>query len=241
MLEKKTLAPIKFKRVSAKTGREVPYNQIVKGYEHEKGKFVIVTDKDFKAANVKATQSIDIENFVLLEQIDPMLFEKPYYIVPTKGGEKGYFLLKDALEKSEKVAIGKVVIRTKQHLAAIMPRGKYLVLELLRFSHAVLETHEVDYLDDVKKPGYTPKELKMAESLIKEMTAEWDPDQYEDTYHKDLLKQIQQKIRGGESETVEEKAEKPDDTNVVDLLSVLRDSLDKKKKRGEARRGRGHE
>jgi DNA end-binding protein Ku len=231
LLDKKTLSPVKFKRVSAKTGREIPYSQIVKGYEHEKGKFVVVTDRDFKAANVKATQAIDIENFVLLDEIDPMLFEKPYYVVPQKGGEKGYFLLRDALEKSKKVAIGKVVIRTKQHLAAVMPRGKYLILEMLRFSHQVLEAHEVDYLDKVKKPRYTPRELKMAESLIKEMTGEWDPDQYEDTYHNDQLKLIKQKVRGGETAEVEEPKREKTEGEVVDLLEVLRESLGRKKGR----------
>lgn len=231
LLDAKSKAGIKFKRVNAQTGREVPYSQIVKGYKYESGQYVVLTDKDFKAANVKATQTIDIEDFVLLEEIDAMLFEKPYYVVPQKNGEKGYFLLRDALEKSKKVAVGKVVIRTKQRLAALMVKGDYLVLELLRFSYEVLEAHEVDYLEGVKKPKYSDRELKMAEALIKDMTTDWDPDKYKDTYRDDLMKRIRQKIKLGEGEEIEEV--KPEKSvgggKVVDLLPLLRQSLENKK------------
>lgn len=146
MLDEKDMAPIKYKKVSGKTGKEVPWSRIVKGYEYQKGQFVILSKEDLKAANPKASQTIDIEDFVEASEIDLMFLEKPYYLVPQKIGVKGYFLLIEALKKTKKVAIAKIVIRTKMHLAMIMAKGDYLVLELLRFGHEVLDVGEVDYL-----------------------------------------------------------------------------------------------
>lgn len=234
LLDGRDLAKIRFKRVNEKTGKEVPYSEIVKGYEFEKNNYVIVTDEDFKAANPRATQTIEIQDFVDVREIDPMLFEKPYYILPQKQGEKGYFLLRDALEKEKKVAVAKVVLRTKQSLAAVMPRGPYLVLELLRFAHEVITADEAYFLEGVNtKARYTPKEMKMAEALMKDMTAKWEPEQYQDTYYEDLMKRIQAKIKGGEGEEVIT-AEGPSRSagNMVDLLPLLRKSLEAKKKGG---------
>lgn len=229
MLDGKNLAPIHFQRVNAETGREVPYDRIVKGYEYKKDQYVIMDDKDFKAANVKATQTIDIEDFVLLEDIDTMLFEKPYYLVPQKDGKKGYFLLRDALEATKKTAVAKIVIRTKQHLCAVMARGDYLVLEILRFAHEVKDVKEVNYLKDVAgKASYTPRELKMAEDLIKGMTAKWKPDKYKDTYYNDIMKRIQAKVKAGKGKTIEEpevEEELIKPTKVEDLMPLLKQSL----------------
>ncbi len=242
MLDKKNMAPIRYKKVNADTGKEVPMQQIVKGYEYEPGEFVVVTNKDFEAANVKATQTIDIENFVPLADIDPMLFEKPYYLVPQKAGVKGYFLLRDALMELGRVAVAKVVIRTKQHLCAVLPKEDYLILEILRFSHEVIEVDEAEYLKDVavKKKNYSPKELDMAEELIESMTSPWKPDQYRDTYYTDLKKQIEKKIKKGESYTVEkpekERREAAPSRNVVDLLPLLQKSLREKKGSSETKR-----
>jgi DNA end-binding protein Ku len=234
MLDEKDLSPIKYKKVSAKDGKEVPWQRIVKGYEYESGQFVILDKEDFKAANPKATQTIDIQDFVELEEIDPMFLEKPYYLVPQKNGTKGYFLLGEALKKSKKVAIATVVIRTKQHLAAIMSRGDYLILEILRFAHEVLEEDEVDYLKDIDKPKFSPKELKMAEELIDGMTGKWKPEQYKDTYNDDIMKLIHVKIKRGQGKEVEfedmPKPEKGNTGNVVDLMPLLRKSLEMKKK-----------
>lgn len=233
MLDQKDLSPIKYKKVNAHDGREVPWERIVKGYEYEKGSYVVMTKEDFKAANPKATQTIDIEDFVDVEEIDPMFLEKPYYLVPQKNGVKPYFLLQEALKKSKKVAIGKVVIRTKQKLACIMARGDYLIMEILRFSHEVLDTKEVKYLDDVSKPKFSPKELKMAEDLIEGMTGKWDPDQYKDTYNADVMKIIQRKVKAGEGEEIDygdADLEEPEETsNVVDLMPLLKKSLEMKK------------
>lgn len=234
MLDGKDLSPIKYKKVSAKDGKEVPWNRIVKGYEYEKGQFVIIDKDDFKRANPKATQTIDIEDFVEFKDIDLMFFERPYYLVPQKNGIKGYFLLVDALKKTKKVAIAKIVIRTKQHLAAVMPKGDYLVLELLRFSHEVLELDEVDYLEDTQRPKFSAKELKMAEELIDGMTGKWKPDQYKDTYNDDIMKIINLKIEAGEGKEVDlgeiPKAEKGNTGVVVDLMPLLRKSLEEKRK-----------
>lgn len=234
MLDGKDLSPIKYKKVSAKDGKEVPWPRIVKGYEYEKGQFVIVEKDDFKRANPKATQTIDIEDFVDLSEIDLMFLEKPYYLVPQKNGIKGYFLLAEALKKSKKVAIAKVVIRTKQHLGAIMAKGDYLILELLRFSHEVLEIDEVEYLSDITKPKFSAKEIKMAEELIDGMTGKWKPDQYKDTYNDDIMKIIKLKIKAGEGKEVDlgeiPKAEKGNTGVVVDLMPLLKKSLEDKKK-----------
>lgn len=232
MLDQKDFSPIKFKRVNANSGHEVPYSRIIKGYEYESGEYVVLNKADFRAANPKATQTIDIEDFVLMEEIDSMLFEKPYYLVPQKNGVKGYFLLRDALRQTEKVAIGKVVIRTKQRLVAIMPRGDYLICEILRFPHEVRSVDQVDYLDEVadKKAKYNPRELKMAEQLIAGMTDKWKPDKYKDTYYNDIMKRIKTKIKSGKSHTVtqpdEVEAERDEKQKVVDLLPLLRKSLE---------------
>ncbi|MBX3020677.1 MAG: Ku protein [Bdellovibrionales bacterium] len=229
MLDSKDFSPIKYRKVNANTGREVPYERIVKGYEYEPDQYVVISKADFAAANPKATQTIDIEDFVLLDEIDTMMFERPYYLSPQKNGEKGYFLLRDALRHTKKVAIGKIVIRTKQHLGAIMAKGDYLVLELLRFAHEVREVHEVDLLEGIKSKGrYNPRELKMAEELIKGMTAKWEPDKYDDTYHEDIMKRIKQKVKAGKThviESVDEPVEKVEPSKVVDLLPLLRQSL----------------
>lgn len=234
MLDEKDLSPIKYKKVNGKTGHEVPFPRIVKGYKHESGQYVIMTKEDFKAANPKATQTIDIQDFVSFEDIDLMFFEKPYYLVPQKSGVKGYFLLVEALKKTNKVAVAKVVIRNKMHLTCIMPKGNYLVLEMLRFAHEVLQSDEVDYLEDTDIPKLNPKELKMAEELIDGMTAKWDPSQYKDTYYDDVMAIIETKVEGGELKEVDwgdlPQEDKGNTGKVVDLMPLLKRSLEEKKK-----------
>lgn len=233
MLDEKDLSPIKYKKVSAKDGKEVPWERIVKGYQYEKGQYVVMTKDDLKAANPKATQTIDIEDFVDFADIDLMFLEKPYYLVPQKSGIKGYFLLVEALKKTKKVAISKIIIRTKMHLAMVMTKGDYLVLELLRFGHEVLDVNEVEYLSDISKPKFTPKEIKMAEELIKGMSAKWDPDQYKDTYNDDVMKIIKMKIKAGEGEEIEwdlPKEKSGHSGKVVDLMPLLKKSLEQKRK-----------
>lgn len=239
MLDERDLSHIKYKKVNSKSGKEVPLNNIVKAFEYKPGEFVVMAEKDFERANVRATKTIDIEDFVLEEDVDLMLFEKPYYLAPQSGAEKGYFLLKQALEDTSKVAIGKIVIRTKQHLAMIMPRGDYLILEIMRFAHEVKEVKEVDYLKDVNtRVKFSERELKMAEDLIKGMTAKWKPEKYQDTYYDDLMKRIKAKVKQGKGKFVEEpeKVERIEEaSNVVDLLPLLRKSLESKAKKEATR------
>lgn len=234
LLDKKDLSRIKYMKVSARTGQEVPSDRIVKGYEYQSGRYVVLSESELRKANVKATQTIDIEDFVLLDEVEPVFFDRPYYLVPQKGAEKGYYLLRDALEGTRKVAVGKIVIRIKQHLALIMPRGLYLVLELLRFAHEVKTEKQMHFLAaSTKKRTYNPKELRMAEDLVEGMTSKWNPEQYKDTYYQDVMKAIQRKVRGGQGHKVAEqkKTEKVATTdNVIDLMPLLQKSLLEQKK-----------
>lgn len=230
MLDKKNNSLIGYKQYNKATGREVDRKNIVKGYEHKPNKFVILTEDDFLKANPKATQTIDIEDFVDLEDLDILLFEKPYYLVPGKNGEKGYLLLQKVLQETKKVAIAKFVLRNRQHLVAVIARGDYLILEMMRFSHEVQEVHEAKFLDDFdfKKVKITPRELTAAKSLVNEMTAKWKPDQYKDTYQDELMKYINKKIKSGDTEDAAEISEEVDtkvNTNVIDLMPLLEKSL----------------
>jgi DNA end-binding protein Ku len=234
LLDEKDLSPIKYKKVNGNTGAEVPFPQIVKGYRHESGQYVLMTKDDFKAANPRATQTIDIQDFVSFHDIDLMYFERPYYLVPQKNGVKGYFLLVEALKRTNKVAVATVVIRNKMHLTCVMPKGDYLILEMLRFGHEVLGVDEVDYLADTERPKLNAKELKMAEELIEGMSAGWDPSQYQDTYYDDVMKIIDTKVASGELKDVDwgelPKEEAGNTGSVVDLMPLLRKSLEEKRR-----------
>lgn len=225
MLDKRDNARIHFKRVNAETGKEVKWANIVKGYNYAGNKYVIITPEDFKKANVKATQTIDIEHFVKLEDVETKYFERPYYVAPTTGGEKPYALLRDALKKSKKFAIAKIVIRTKQHLAALMPEGDHLILELLRFDHDVRNMSEVTVAKPAK--AITPKEMKMATDLIDVMSDEWRPASYKDTYYEDVKKMIAYKVKHGQTKDVEMPEDESQTSNgtVLDLMPLLRESL----------------
>jgi DNA end-binding protein Ku len=221
LLRKSDQSPVNYKRVAESDGKEVPWDQIVKGYEYEKGKFVIIKDEDFARADVEATQTVDILNFVALDEVDPLLFYKPYYLEAGKGGDKAYVLLRDALMESGKIAIAKVVIRTRQHLAAVKPQKKGLMLELMHFPEELLDASE--FKEPVEKT-VGKAEMQMAKQLIESMTSAWKPEQYTDEYHKALEKMIDEKIEhGGEEPPAAAKKKKP--TNIVDLVSVLQQSI----------------
>lgn len=240
MLDKRNNSPIGYKQYNKVTGKEVDRKNIEKAYEYKKNQFVLITEEDFLKANPKATKTIDIEDFVSLEEVDILLFEKPYYLVPGKNGEKGYVLLRKILEETKKVAVAKFVLRSKQHLVAVMARGDYLILEMLRFSHEIQEVHEADYLEDfhLDKIKVSPKEMKAAKTLVDEMTAKWEPDQYKDTYQDELLKYIKKKIKAGDVEDVTEPEEdvKETNTNVLDLMPFLEKSLKAGKSKKIARK-----
>src|ERR1700727_2084316 len=214
-------SPVNYKREAEADGKEVPWDQIVKGYEYEKGKFVIVKDEDFARVDVEATQTVDIMNFVNIDEVNPLLFYKPYYLEAAKGGDKAYVLLRDALVESGKIAIAKVVIRTRQHLAAVKPQKKGLILELMHFPEELLDASE--FKEPVEKP-VGKAEMQMAKQLIQSMTSDWHPEQYTDEYTQELEKMIEEKIEhGGKEPRAAAVKKKP--TNVVDLVSVLQQSI----------------
>ncbi len=214
-------SPVNYKRVAEVDGKEVPWDQIVKGYEFEKGKFVILKDEDFARVDIEATQTIDILNCVKLEEVNPLLFYKPYYLEAGKGGDRAYVLLRDALRKGDKIAIAKVIIRTRQHLAAVKPQEHGLMLELMHFPHEILPLSEFKAPTE-KAPAAA--EMKMATQLIESMTDTWKPDDYTDEYRDALEKMIEDKIDdGGVAAPTKSKRSHP--TNVVDLVAVLQQSI----------------
>lgn len=229
LLDKRNHSPIGYKQYTKSTGKDVDRKNIVKAYEYEKNQYVVITDEDLKNANPKATQTIDIEDFVNLSDVDFLLFEKPYYLVPTKNGEKGYVLLREILLETEKAAIAKFVLRNRQHLVALIPREDYLILEVLRFAHEVTEITQADFLDDydLDRVRISPREIKAAKALVNEMTARWKPEKYRDTYQDELRKYIARKIKSGKTAVGAEYEEAPQktNTNTADLMSLLEKSL----------------
>ena len=229
MLRKTDLSPINYKRVAEADGKEVPWEDIVKGYEYEKGKFVVLKDEDFRRADIEATQSVDIIQFVPLEEIDPMFFDRPYYLEPQKKGGKAYALLREALKKTNKVGVAKVVIKTRQHLAAVKPEGNALVLELMHFAEELVDGSSLQI------PGQTEiaaKELDMARELVQRMTGKWEPEKYTDDYRHALMDLIHKKIESGGEEPAEAAPSKHRPSKVIDLVSVLQQSLAETGRRG---------
>jgi DNA end-binding protein Ku len=219
-LDGKSKSRIRQKRVSAVTGEEVPFDDIVKAYEIAPDNYVTITPEELETLDPKATKTIDIEDFVDLDQIDPVYYERPYYLVPDKGGQKAYALLRNAMRESNKVGIARVVLRTKQYLAAIRPKDDALVMETMLFAD------EVNPLDELDLPGpdvdVTEREEKMARSLIDSLTTDFEPDKYRDEYRERVLELIEQKASGQEI-VVEEAAEEA--PRVVDLMAALEASL----------------
>lgn len=226
MLRKSDLSPINHKRVAEVDGKEVPWDEIVKGYEYEKEKFIVLKDEDFARVDVEATQTVDIINFVAIKDVDPLLFYKPYYLEVGKGGDKAYVLLRDALVKAGKIAITKVVIRSRQHLAALKPQKDGLVLELMHFPDELIDVAE--FKEPVEKT-IGKAEMKMAEQLIESMTSPWKPEEYNDDYHDALEKLIEEKIEHGDDTPPTPRKRKPK-TNIIDLAEVLKKSLAETKK-----------
>ena len=240
LLDRRDFSRVRYRRVNEKTGREVPWDEIVKGYEYEKGEYVALTDDDFLKANVEATQSIDILDFVDAADISPIYFDKPYYLVPLKNGQRAYALLREVMKRTGKVGIGRVVIRSRQHLAALLADGPVLILNLLRFSHELRDPSALD-VPEAKAAAGSNQELKMAEQLVETMAGKWNPEKYRDEYHQDLLKMINEKIKSGKTKAIEpvEAARKPKQQGkVVDIMHLLRQSMDQVNKKNEPSRSR---
>ena len=239
LLRKSDLSPVNYKRVAEKDGKEIAWDQIVKGYEYEKGKYVVLKDEDFQRVDLEATQTVDIQDFVDQEEIDPMFFYKPYYLEPQKGGDKAYVLLRDALKDSGKVGIAKVVIKTRQHLAGVKPEDGALVLELMHFADELADTGK---LHVPKKTEVGKHEMNMAKSLIDSMSAKWNPEKYKDDYREALMEVIEEKVEAGGKEIEEKPKKAPKPTKVIDLVSVLQKSLEQTgaKKKATAKSRRKH-
>lgn len=222
LLRRKDLSPIKNKRVAEADGLEVPWEDIVKGYEYEKERYVILTEEDFERVKAKSTQVVDIQEFVNLCDIDFIFFDEPYYLAPEKGGAKAYALLREALKQTGQAGIAKVVLKTREYLAAVKPKDDVLVLELLHFSNEVAD------VSDLKLPASAsiPKEeMQMAIDLIHSMHRDWEPQKYRDEYKDDLMEIIRKKIASGGKELPREKR-KAAQASVVDLAQALQRSLD---------------
>jgi len=222
LLRKGDLSPVNYKRVAQADGKEVPWEEIVKGYEYEKGKYVVLKDEDFKRVDLEATDTIDIVDFVDLAEVNPIFFYKPYYLEPQAGGGGAYHLLRQALAETNKVGIAKVIIRTRQHLAGVKANGDLLVLELMRFGDELMSPSGIK-LPPEKKLG--ARELTMAKTLMNQMTDQWDPSRYTDDYRSALMKLIDKKIASGGKELPNPEHGKKRATNVIDLAAVLRQSL----------------
>ena len=234
LLDRRNMKPVGFKRYNKETGKEVGWDDIVKGYEYEKKRYVVLTDEDFKRANVDATQTVDIVAFVEAEDIAPTYFETPYYLAPDKRGEKGYALLRETLKATNKIGIATVVIRTRQYLAALIPSGDVIVLNTLRYRNELKPAKDLEVPSgNLKASGVVPREIEMAKKLVEEMTEQWKPERYRDTYHEDLMKLIDKRIKAGKTEVIseveaDEKAEKPARGKVIDLMALLKRSVEAK-------------
>jgi DNA end-binding protein Ku len=240
LLRAKDLSPVNYKRVAEKDGKEVPWDEIVKGYEYEKGKYVVLKEEDFQRVDLEATQTVDIQDFVEEDEIDPMFFTKPYYLEPQKGGDKAYVLLRDALSDTKKVGIAKVVIKTRQYLAGVKPEGDVLILELMHFADELLDASQ---LHVPKKLEVGKRELDMAKALITSMSARWDPEKYHDDYREALMEVIEEKVESGGKKVEEKPKAKKTPTKVIDLVAVLQRSLEQSseaKKGSKARRAIKH-
>ncbi len=230
LLDKRNLSPVGYERVNKKTGKEVTWENIVKGYQHKDGQFVVLTEQDFAEANVEATKQIDILDFVDFADIDPRYVERPYYLAPLKAGKKSYALLREVLRRTGKAGIGKVVIRTRQHLAAVVAHESALLLVLLRFADELRDDKGLDLPStNLKTLGITPKELSMAERLVEGMVTDFEPEKYEDDYHRDLMKLIQRKVKAGEVNTLptetKRKSKPAPAAAPVDLSELLAQSV----------------
>ena len=229
-LDKRDLNPVGYKRINKKTDGEVPWNRIVRAYQHKRGSYVVLTDQDLKRANVEATQTIDIVGFVQGAEISPLYYERPYYLEPMKGGSKAYALLRETLRRTGLVGIASVVMRTRQHMAAVLERKGVLVLETLRWAHEIRDTDGLDVPDE-RGTQVSKKEAEMAVQIVKGMSEKWNPRKYKDTYAADLMALIRKKVASGKTTEIDESEPAPKRKGgvVVDLMPLLKKSLEMKK------------
>ena len=234
MLDSRNKAPVRYERVNAETGEEVPWKEIVKAFEYKKGNYVVLEPDDLKSAASENRESVEVEAFVDASSIGPEYFEKPYILVPGKKAEKGYVLLRETLRRTGKIGIARVVIRTREYLSAVIPRKHALILVLMRFQQELVDAEDFAIpSEDIRSYRISERELSMAEQLIESMTSEWSPDAYKDEFRDRLRKVIERrmKAKGALAEFEEPAAEETEAaTNVVDFMALLKQSIDTKKR-----------
>jgi DNA end-binding protein Ku len=232
MLDRRDFSPVGFKRYNKGNQKDVPWDEIVKGYEYTPGEYVVLSEEDLRRANPEATQTIDILAFVDAEQVPLLYYDQPYYLAPGKGGDKVYALLRETLRDTGKIGIARVVIRVKQHLAALVCIGDAIVMQTLRYADEIRDAGELKIpSSDSKTAAISDKELKMAKALVEGMSEEWHPEEYHDTYREDVLALIEKKVASNETHSItapSPERERAASSNVIDLVSLLQASLTKK-------------
>jgi DNA end-binding protein Ku len=234
LLDKRDMAPVGYKRINKRTGDEVAWEQIVKGYEYEKEQYVVLGEEEFRRANIKATQSIEIIDFVRAGQIPFVYFDRPYYLEPVQRiGEKGYALLRETLQRTGRVGVAQVVLRTRQHLAVLAPLDDALALNLLRYHYELRQPTELKLPGrDLKALRISEREIEMAQRLVDDMAADWNPEKYRDQYRDDLMRVVEEKVTAGRTLEIEQpNGEEPArGGQVIDFMSLLKRSIEEKEK-----------
>ncbi|MDN7614899.1 Ku protein [Burkholderia cepacia] len=228
LLDRRSMDPVGYRQINKRTGREVTREDIVRGYEYEKERYVVLTDDEIRAANPESTQTVDIVTFVDEGAVSFLYLDTPYYLVPDRKGEKVYALLRDALKDSGKIGIAHVVMRDRQHLGALIPVGPLLALDTLRWQEELRPLDELPVpAGDAKRAGVSARELAMAKKLIDDMSGSWTPDEYHDTFRDDILDLVERKVRAGRIEEIEDRPAQTGRaaSNVVDLTELLKHSL----------------
>ncbi|PND35273.1 Ku protein [Achromobacter pulmonis] len=235
-IDRRDDAPVGYQRINKRTGKPVASEDIVKGYEYEKGEYVYMNDEDFKRANVAATQTVEIQGFVDAAEVPIYYYDTPYYLAPDRRGEKGYVLLREVLRQAGRLGLARVVLHTRQYLCALLPQGDALMLITLRYAGEILSADDLD-LPAGKTAAPAARERDMALRLVEEMTGPWDPQAYRDDYREDLLAAIEKKIKAGRTHVLaeaEDGAKAPrESAKVIDLMSLLKQSIEQ---RGGARK-----
>jgi DNA end-binding protein Ku len=229
-LHKKDMSEVSYKRFCDTENVEVPWDEITRGYEYEKGKYIEITDEDLDKADVELTKTIAITEFVQEDEIDPVYFDKPYYLEPQKGGERAYALMRDALKQSKRVGIAKVVLKSREHLAAVKAIGDMMTLQTMRFAHEIVDAGELNL---PRSTEVSKKEMDLANILIDSMSDTFDPNKYKDDYHDKVLEVIQAKVQGVAPAAPAAKVKGP--AQVVDLMEILKQSLTETKKSKQSR------
>jgi len=231
LLDRKDFSPVGNKRYNKKTGREVPWEQVVRGYEYEPHEYVVLTDEEIKNAHAERTESITILEFVNHDELDPMLFDTPYYLEPQRKQSRAYLLLHKALMDTGRIGIAQLVLRTRSRIAAVMPHGPVMTLVLLRYAYELKEPSEVAPARPKGAAALSKAEVSMAEKLIDGMTSKWEPEKYRDEYHNEVMALVRQKVKAGKTHEIVETENKPkrraDQGEVVDLMPLLKESLAK--------------